>query len=544
MNQSASRRPPRPGPKECPIEGSEGSPSRWAWGYGSTLLLALAFVLPGCERFGLGESEESVEPEEVVVPVRVAHPWVETIERTIAVVGTLNGFERVTLSAEQPGRVSEVLCEAGDVISPGAVLVALDPIDAKLAVRQAERQLEVSLARLGLNLDGSRFPLSSETRADEPDVAGSSGDLGSASESLADDLAIRLDRLDLDTLPSIVQARADRDRANQALSRERALQVRAAGRLEDYQNAQNDQRSAVAGLDQAILQARSDLASARASQAALAIARRNLAQMQIIAPIPRMIPPIPASRIGASASTIAGPDTTLRDVRYAVAARQVAEGQFVARGDPVVDLVITDPLRLRSRVPERYVDRVRVGQMVQIHVAAYEDQLFNGQITRMTPQVDPLSRTFEVEVLVPNPDGLLRPGGFAKAEIVLQQRAETLVVPTDALVREAGLSKLFVIERERSRAIAVRIGQVGQNPKRGGWIEVVIDDPDGGDRLTAESQVVVTGQTRLANQTRVQVLDEWTNNGQAPDLNDAFERSVDQATARRDVDGSEAETAQ
>ncbi|MEO6809353.1 MAG: efflux RND transporter periplasmic adaptor subunit, partial [Isosphaeraceae bacterium] len=118
-------------------------------------------------------------------------------------------------------------------------------------------------------------------------------------------------------------------------------------------------------------------------------------------------------------------------------------------------------------------------------------QTFPAKISRINPMVDSSSRTFQVEAAVPNDDGLLRPGGFAKAQIITRRDAEALVVPREAVYRFAGVIKLFVVEGEKARGIPITTDLEGR-----GWVEVRGD-------LPARAQVITTGQTQLADGTSV-----------------------------------------
>ena len=80
------------------------------------------------------------------MPVTVAAIERKTVERTVEVVGTLKGWEEVTIGAKKTGRVVKILNDMGDRVDPGQPLVYLEDIDARLAVEQAERKLVADLA--------------------------------------------------------------------------------------------------------------------------------------------------------------------------------------------------------------------------------------------------------------------------------------------------------------------------------------------------------------------------------------------------------------
>ena len=84
------------------------------------------------------------------VPVTVAPLERRTVERTIDVVGTLRGWEQVTIGSKRTGRVSKVLHDMGDHVRPGEPLVELEAVDAKLAYDQAQSKYLGELVKLGI----------------------------------------------------------------------------------------------------------------------------------------------------------------------------------------------------------------------------------------------------------------------------------------------------------------------------------------------------------------------------------------------------------
>jgi membrane fusion protein (multidrug efflux system) len=102
-----------------------------------------------------------------------------------------------------------------------------------------------------------------------------------------------------------------------------------------------------------------------------------------------------------------------------VAARRTDVGERLGEGSVAFVVEQTAPLKLRFRVPERYLARVQAGQAVAAHVDPYPDEAFDGTVSLVGGSVDPSSRTFLVEAEFPNRDGRLRPGLFAQVELKL-----------------------------------------------------------------------------------------------------------------------------
>ncbi len=273
------------------------------------------------------------------------------------------------------------------------------------------------------------------------------------------------------------------------MTRQRSLIQRGAGTLQDFQNAETDEAAAAAGLDAARVTARSTLASAQATQVALEVAKEGLRDLTIHAPTPSELPD--------------GFDGALK---YAVAERRVSEGQMLGQGEAVYRLVVEDPLRLWANVPERYRSQAKLGLPVRVQALSRPDQEFEGTVTRINPTVDPVSRTFQVEARIPNASGLLLPGGFAKAWVQTERVDAAKVVPIESVLQYAGVTKIFVLDGDRADEVQVSTGlqdASGLWPE-GAWIEVVGKT----EPVSENALVVTTGQTQLAEGTRVIVRDE------------------------------------
>lgn len=432
-------------------------PGHWAG-------LAFWFAAAGC---GHGTPSayqgETAEPPPVVVTVAPLER--RAMERTIGIEGTLKAWEEVTISAKQGGRVVKVLHDMGDRVSPGAVLVELDPTDARLAWQQAEAKYLAELSKLGITREQAEAFVSK---------------YGISERIYQGEEATKV----IDELPATRQARASLAKARNELTRQEGLYNRGVGTMQDLQNTQDDFKMAEAALADIILTARSVVANALTARAALDVAEQELADMTIRTPIPSALPP------GTSEAA---------QIVYAVTRRAVHEGQRLKDGEAVMDLVIEDPIRLWANVPERFRPEVEVGQRVRITAQSRPGQVFEGSVSRINPAVDPASRSFQVEAIIPNPDGRLGPGGFAKGEIILRSDAQAVVVPLESVYRFAGVTKIYLVEGDRAVGYPVQVGRELNN------LAEVVGDPA---PLPTEGLVVTTGQTvlaKLAEGTRVEV---------------------------------------
>jgi RND family efflux transporter MFP subunit len=151
----------------------------------------------------------------------------------------------------------------------------------------------------------------------------------------------------------------------------------------------------------------------------------------------------------------------------AVSQRQVSSGEFLAAGAPMAVLVRIHPLRLRVSVPEREAASVRAGQTVRLTVEG-DATVYTGTVVRLAPVVQELNRTLAVEAEVPNAQGRLRPGSFARAEIVTDAAQPVLTVPGSALVVFAGVEKVLVVRGGKTAEVRVQTGR-----RLGDEIEIV-----------------------------------------------------------------------
>ncbi len=421
----------------------------------ATIFLAGA---AGCGHGG-GATEDNGPAVARIVPVTVANLEHRVVERTVEVIGSLRGWEQVTVGSKRTGRVVKVHHDIGDRVKPGEPLVDLDPVDANLGVQQAESKYLGELVKLGI------------TKQQAEEFVKKYG----ISEALligkvADDAIAKV--------PAVVQKHVACEKAQQHLARQRALTQRGAGTPQELEDAETDLKTAVANYDDAFQSARTVIANAIASKVSLSQAGQTLLDMTIRAPTPKLIPP------GFKRTSV---------LSYGITKRLVSEGQMIKEGEAIAELVIEDPIRLWSQVPEQYVDDVQLGQRVRLTTRAHPGVEIEGKIARINPSVDTASRTFQVETVVSNQRGLLRPGGFAKAAIIVDAESRAAVVPTESIVRFAGVTKLFIVENGKARSINdIQTGTEGR-----GWVEVT------SKLLPTTAQVVTTGQTQLAEGTPV-----------------------------------------
>ena len=142
----------------------------------------------------------------------------------------------------------------------------------------------------------------------------------------------------------------------------------------------------------------------------------------------------------------------------AVSIKQASVGEYLAAGAPVATVVRLHPLRLRVNVPEREAVDVRTGQAVRLTVEG-DPTVYQGRVVRLSPIVQEQNRTLSVEAEIPNERAVLKPGAFARADIVTQTSEAVIRVPTTALVTFAGIEKVLVVRQGKIAEVRVQTGR-------------------------------------------------------------------------------------
>ena len=171
----------------------------------------------------------------------------------------------------------------------------------------------------------------------------------------------------------------------------------------------------------------------------------------------------------------------------AVSERQTSVGQYLPAGAPVVTLVRTDPLRLRLAVPEREAGLVRIGQSVDLTVEG-DPNKYQGRVARLSPAIAENNRTLMIEAEVPNRRGDLRPGSFAKGNIVVEAGQRIVTVPVDSIVTFAGIEKVLTVAKNSAVEKRVHTGRRIDNQVE------ILDGISAGEPVIVQPGNLVGGQ--------------------------------------------------
>lgn len=145
-----------------------------------------------------------------------------------------------------------------------------------------------------------------------------------------------------------------------------------------------------------------------------------------------------------------------------VARKNVEAGEVVSPpimpGKALLDVVDIRYVKTMVKVSENRVKEVCIGQETISTADGFPGEFFPGRISKISPVVDPRSRTFEVEVLIPNPESKLKPGMFARVELILAKRTDVVKVPLKAVTQRDKGQVVFLAANGVARACDVQLG--------------------------------------------------------------------------------------
>ncbi|HWQ68446.1 MAG TPA: efflux RND transporter periplasmic adaptor subunit [Patescibacteria group bacterium] len=395
------------------------------------LRLSLLLLLPLLGCSREQAANSAPTAKEQSIAITVGPVEARDVMRRVEVVGTLEADEEVAVYAQVSGAVERIIVDLGDRVKVGQPLLQINQADFQLQVQKAEAILQQTRTRLGA-LDDR-------------------------------------DMLSDDRQPVVRQAKANYDDAALWYERMQNLYKEGAVSRNDVDTAMAKRDALKAALDNALGQVRALRDQLREQQAALDLARRNLQYTVIRAPI----------------------DGSIKE-------RNVSAGQYIAGGSmqntKLLTLVRDDPLKLKASVPERFQGQIRPGQEVKVQVEAYLGREFSGTVKRVGPAVFTDTRTFPIEARVPNREGLLKPGSFAKTRLEIRLDRGIPFIPEEAVYYFVGVTKAFVVKDGVAQERRITVGE-----RQDGLVEIV-------EGLQPGEQVATSRLSQLFGGATVQVV--------------------------------------
>jgi len=266
----------------------------------------------------------------------------------------------------------------------------------------------------------------------------------------------------LEKVPAVVSTTAQLAEAQQQLDRAKNLASRSLVSKSDLDTAQTRFDTAKAAHDSALASARQLRADIEAQSSSLRLAQRNLRDSVIRAPFDGY-----------------------------VAERLVSQGQYVQPLAPVMRIVRLQPLKLTAEVPEKFGPWIQTGRELAVKVDAFPGEVFTGRVVRISPSVNMRSRAIAIEGEIPNRDGRLKPGTFARVQITTDRVERAVTIPAAAVQSRYGTNRVFVVQNGQLLGKEIVLGD-----RLGDRVEIA-------QGLEAGTKIVATDVEQLADGMKV-----------------------------------------
>ena len=198
-----------------------------------------------------------------------------------------------------------------------------------------------------------------------------------------------------------------------------------------------------------------------------------------------------------------------------VADLRVVPGQMVRQGDELMTIAALDPIRVEVQVLEAEIGFLAPGRTARVSFAAFPGETFEGRIETINPMVDPQTRTAKVTVSVPNPEGRILPGFYARVSLDARRLPDRVLVPRSAILERDRRTMLFVYEAEEgARSGRAKWRYVTTGLQNGEYVEIV-ENPDT-EMVHAGEIVLVGGHHTLTHDAPVRVTENARTEGGRP----------------------------
>jgi len=362
-------------------------------------------------------------------------------------VGIINASKTARVGAAVDGRVSELLVEEGDAVTAGQPLVNLQTAILQFQLQGAKAELSLRQAELD--------ELETGTTKEELDASMANLKAAEAARKFSDWNFTRVEKL---------------FQGGQVVSETEFQQAQA--------NQKRDEQLYQAALSTHQLNVRGP----RKELIAQATARLN-SQLAVIKSLEEQL----------KRHTIVSPFNGFVTIKHS------EQGQWVTRGEVVVQIIKLDEVDIVVNVTAEHVSKLGLGDQVRIDVPNVRDELVFGEVFAIVPEADSQSRTFPVKIRVKNDIGksgpLLKAGMLARVELPVGQAKKMLMAPKDAVVLNSNKRTVFVVDPDSKvvSEVAVELGV-----SNGDLIEV-------SGALKAGQQVVIRGNERLRSGQSVSI---------------------------------------
>ena len=406
------------------------------------VLVGLAVVVIVLVGYRIKKQQAAAVPRrQFEVVVGVVKPIVKDLDVKLAYTADVLPLQQVSVFAKVTGYIKRLGADLGDFVKEGQMLVEVDAPELNAALEGA--RASVSQAESSLNVAESN--------------------LASAQAAVISQQA------------NLVKAQAVAKNDGRNADRFNSLHEQGFIAAMERDNAKTNAESSQAGLNAAQAQldvakvqvetARSQMALAKSNvdgaRASMKIAQTNLDNTRITAPFAGYI--------------------SQRNLYTGASVNSQAAGT----SNSSIGIMVLQDLRIvkvQVEVQERDISRVKIGSVAKVYVDAYPGRVFDAKAVRIVHALDPRTRTLGVEMEITNTDGVLKPGMYARVELVIDHHPKAVLIENEAIRNEGDVTVVFVVNQGVVSRKVVNVGVT-----QGTLVEVV-------KGLTGAEQVIVEGK--------------------------------------------------
>lgn len=338
-----------------------------------------------------GRNRRGADSEMIVKTTPVIRDTVETI---IEINGRLFSELETIVSSEVDGVVEKTAKEMGDITHEKEILVKIKDVEYEIKYRQAHFDYMQTLTKLSV-----------------------------------DTSSVNVDTVNLENISSVKKARANYDNLKASFWRIAELRKNELTSKQLQDDTESKLKAAEADLQFAREEAKTQVLSLQAKNAALDLSKKKLDDTRVVSPYTGIIQK-----------------------------RLVSVGEFVKIGTPLYSVIKNNPIKFSGGIPESYISDIAVGMTVEVKVDAVKGT-FSGKVIRISPSSTPENHSVDIEVEIANPDFILKPGYFAEAKIILNVNPAGILIPIEALYIFAGVEKVFVVKDDKAFEKKVKLGR-------------------------------------------------------------------------------------
>ena len=453
--------------------------------------------------------------------VTVATVGTADLTEDVAVTGDVTASDDTTIGSKQTNRVVAVYVKDGDPVKAGQLLAVLDDSGAQAQLKQAQAQVSTALAAMA----------SARAQVDQANRNYVIGPHKSSIQVALSRAAVQGSQRNLDKLvngarpeerrqaqANLDSAKANLDLQTKQLERTKKLVDEGAlsGQTLDQQRATYDQAKAQYQSAQEAVNINTngsrqeDIDAARAEVKQQIESLRNAEDQKKLDPLLKdQVDAANAqlesarAQLSSARAQIQIASQTVADTKVIapfnghVSGRPIQAGTVAGANTAIVRVVSDAGVYFNGQVPSAYIDKLKVGQGVKIHVDGLPDKTFDGNIVGLNPLADSVARLFSVRVQMIGAAGIIRPGMFAHGDITVRTVPAATIVPTVAILARGTDKSVFVVESGKAKQFKVTTGLT-----KGDFTQV--------SGVPIGAKVVTAGQDTLVDGVQVSVKEVTT----------------------------------